>query len=263
MKKFGILGVGKMGGSILQGMNDSSYSKDDILLCVRNKEQKENLEKEGYTVTSDISFFFQEVEIIVLCIKPQGFDEVMKVASSYSYDSKCVVSIAAGITLSYLEKYFKGASLIRAMPSTPCLIKQGVTTIAFKEDNKYVKEVKNLFSTIGKTYLVSEKELDDMIPLNGSLPAYLFFFAKSLIECAVNEYHIPYEEAKEICGESIISSCKLMMDSSSSLDTLINNVCSKGGTTIAGLNHLINNNVDESIKKCYKACVERGKELAK
>ena len=54
-----------------------------------------------------------------------------------------------------------------------------------------------------------------------------------------------------------------MMNSPSSLDTLINNVCSKGGTTIAGLNHLINNNVDESIKKCYKACVERGKELAK
>ena len=42
MKKYGILGVGKMGGSILQGMNDSSYSKDDILLCVRNKEQKDN-----------------------------------------------------------------------------------------------------------------------------------------------------------------------------------------------------------------------------
>ena len=121
-----------------------------------SKEKKANLEKEGYPVTSDISFFFQAVEIIILCIKPQGFDEVMKVASSYSYDSKCVVSIAAGITLSYLEKYFKGASLIRAMPSTPCLIKQGVTTIAFKEDNKFDKVYIKQFVVARQPTIASE-----------------------------------------------------------------------------------------------------------
>ncbi|MGN1294817.1 MAG: pyrroline-5-carboxylate reductase [Bacilli bacterium] len=264
MKKYGILGVGKMGSAILQGMMDSSnYSKNDILLCVRNSQQKEELESENYHVTSDISSFFNEVEIIILCIKPQGFDDVMKIASLYSYSNRCVVSIAAGITLSYLEKYFKDASLIRAMPSTPSLIKQGVTTIAYKKESKYIQEVESLFAMIGKTYRVSEEELDNMIPLNGSMPAYLFYFAKSFIECAVNEYHIPYEKAKEICGEAIISSCKLMLNSSSSLDTLISNVCSKGGTTIAGLDHLIKDKVDESLSKCYIACVKRGKELAK
>ena len=264
MKKYGILGVGKMGSAIIQGMIDSSsYHKEDILLCVRNNKQKESLEKEGWCVTTSYSSFFEETEILILCMKPQTFDEMMNSASSYTYTNRCVVSIAAGITLSYLEKYFKGASIIRVMPSTPSIIKQGVTTIAFKEENRYVHEIKDVFSTLGKTYLVKEDELDNMIPLNGSMPAYLFYFAKAFIECAVSKYHIPYEKAKEICGESIISSCSLMMNSSSSLDTLISNVCSKGGTTIEGLNQLIDNKVDEALKKCYKACVERGKELQK
>ena len=66
-----------------------------------------------------------------------------------------------------------------------------------------------------------------------------------------------------LATSAIIGSTKLFIQSEDDIDTLINNVCSKGGTTIAGLNKLYDNNFKEAIKECYDACVERSKELAK
>ena len=104
--------------------------------------------------------------------------------------------------------------------------------------------------------------MDATLPLNGSMPAYLYLFAKSFIDIAVKN-GVDYETAKKLTAESIISSSKMILSSPDSIDTLINNVCSKGGTTIAGLYELYDNNFKEAVEKCYDACYRRSIELAK
>ena len=110
--------------------------------------------------------------------------------------------------------------------------------------------------------MITEDLMDASLPLNGSMPAYLYFFAKCFIEMGAKN-GIDYETAKNLTAESIIASARMIVESPDSIDTLINNVCSKGGTTIAGLYELYDNNFEEAIKKCYDACVNRSIELSK
>jgi pyrroline-5-carboxylate reductase len=94
------------------------------------------------------------------------------------------------------------------------------------------------------------------------MPAYLYLFAKAFIEDAIAN-GIDFETAKKLAVESIKSSCDMILESKDSIDTLITNVCSKGGTTIAGLNVLKENGFEDTISKCARACANRSKELSK
>ena len=106
--------------------------------------------------------------------------------------------------------------------------------------------------------------MDATLPLNGSMPAYLYLFAKTFIEAGVKN-GISYDISKELTARSIIASAKMILDSEDSIDTLINNVCSKGGTTIQGLYELYNKDNDfiKAIERCYEECMKRSIELSK
>ncbi|MBQ3253258.1 MAG: pyrroline-5-carboxylate reductase [Acholeplasmatales bacterium] len=263
MYKLGILGVGKMGGSILNGiLNASLYDKKDILLCDTYLPTLEKYSELGFNTTSIVDDVLTNSEIILLSIKPQSFEEALVNAKSYSYKNRCILTIAAGISIEYLTKYFTDATIIRAMPNTPAQINKGVVTICSNSKNHFFNECKKIFESIGKCYEIDESQMDYTIPLNGSMPAYLYAFAKEFIASAVNK-GIDYETAKMLTVESIISSANMILDSTDPIDTLITNVCSKGGTTIAGLDKMYENNFDKAIDDCYNACARRSMELNK
>lgn len=262
--KIGILGVGKMGTAILNGIVASKlYKKEDILLCVKSKEQQYSLASNGFNVTLSCEDLFNNCKIILLAIKPQSFAETLKNSQNFNFENKCILSIAAGISLQKIQNYFKNAYVVRAMPNTPAQINKAVTTIcANNTSNIYFKKCVEIFNSIGFCFEIKEEQMDYTLPLNGSMPAYLYLFALSFIEESI-KHGINEETAKNLTLQSIISSANMILDSNENIQTLIDNVCSKGGTTIAGLNKLKENNFEQAIKDCYNACAERSKELNK
>ena len=263
MYKFAIIGLGKMGSSILEGIISSGiYKKDEILLCLHSEKKVIEYEELGYNTTLNVEDAFMDSEIILLSVKPQVFPEACINAKKYDFKSKCIISIMAGIKIETLTEYFMNASIFRTMPNTPALIKSGVTTVSTNVENKYEDTVLEIFNSIGSAYMISEDLMDQSLPLNGSMPAYLYLFAKIFIEMGAKS-GIDYETSKNLTAESIIASANMILQSDESIDTLINNVCSKGGTTIAGLYELYDNHFEEAIKKCYEACVNRSIELSK
>ena len=263
MYKFGILGVGKMGSSILKGIISSGvYKKEEILLNLYSEAEINEYGKD-FNYVSDPKKLFESAELILLSVKPQIFPEIMEIANQLDFTGKGIMSIAAGITIGYIEKHFKGAKIVRVMPNTPALIKKAVATVCSNDTTStYYKKVFEILSSIGVAYPVDESMMDASLALNGSMPAYLELFAKAFIDKAVAD-GIDYETAKKLTCESIISSAALILNSDESIDQLIKNVCSKGGTTIAGLDKLYEHNFEEAIYDCSEACKNRSKELSK
>ena len=262
--EIGIIGVGKMGGTILNGIVSSKlYKKEDILLCVKKQEQQESLNSAGFTTTLSCEDVFKNCKIILLAIKPQNFGEALKSSANYNFKDKCVLSIAAGVGIKTIQGYFKNALVVRAMPNTPAQINKAVTTICSNNTiHPYFKECVNIFNSIGCCFEINEEQMDYTLPLNGSMPAYLYLFALSFIEESI-KHGIDEKTAKNLTVQSIISSAQMILNSVEPIQTLIDNVCSKGGTTIAGLNKLKENNFENIIASCYNACAERSKELNK
>ena len=261
MYKLGILGVGKMGSAILDGIvNSNLYDPCEILLSFRTIESSDIYKNKGFNVTINPMDLFNNANIILLAIKPQMFESVLIDSEKLDYTNKCVISIAAGIDINYLENKFPNATVVRAMPNTPSLINYGVTTVCKNKDNDLFIESIKILESIGKVYEINECEMNRTVPLNGSMPAYLFSFAKEFIKNAV-DCGIDENLAKKLCVDSIIASAKLIEASNDSLDTLVSNVCSRGGVTIAGLNKLYDNGFDLSIEECYSACIRLADEL--
>ena len=265
MYKFGILGVGKMGGAILSGiLNAKVFKKEEILLNLYTDDEVNYYSKElGFNYTRSPKELFLNSEMILLSIKPQVFPENMEIAKELDFSGKGVISIAAGITISYIKKNFKNADIIRVMPNTPALINKAVATVASENrDSKYYKKAIEILNSIGVCYPVNEDKMDASLALNGSMPAYLELFAKAFIDKAVED-GIDYEIAKKLTCESIISSASLILQSDEAIEQLIKNVCSKGGTTLAGLDKLYEYKFEEAIYECSEACKNRSKELSK
>ena len=262
--EIGILGVGNMGSAILNGIIKSKlYKKEDILLYIHNQDKLNKYQELGYNVTNDVNDLFKDTKIIILAIKPQMFEEVLKDSHKYDFKNRCIITIAAGLTIKYVSKFFKNGYVVRCMPNTPAKISKGVTTVCANDTtNPFFKTTLDIFNSIGVAIEISENKMDESLPLNGSMPAYLFYFAKCFIDKAEKE-GIDYEVAKNLCLETIKSSAELVLESNDNIDTLIDNVCSKGGTTIAGLEKLYDNGFDMAIDACSEACTKRSKELCK
>ena len=263
MYKFGILGVGKMGSSILNGILEAKlYNKKDILLNLHTEDEVKYYGNElGFNYVNNPKELFNSCEIILLSIKPQVFPEVEEIIKNIDFKNKGIISICAGITLDYLHSLFNGANIVRIMPNTPALIKKAVATICSKNKNTECYDIAfKIFNSIGKCYEIDESLMDATIPLNGSMPAYLELFAKAFIDKAVKD-NVPYDVAKKLVCESIISSANLILSSDETIEQLIKNVCSKGGTTLAGLDRLYDYKFEEAIYECSEACKNRSKEL--
>lgn len=260
MYQFGFLGLGKMGYSVLKGvLSKGLYDKSELAFYAPSEATQQKGKALGLALAEGERDLFESCKIVLLAVKPQKYEGAFAKLDGLDFSGKTIISLAPGKSIAYLKSIFKGARVARAMPNTPALIGRAVTTIA--SDDESIGDVTRIFASIGAYAVVEEKQIDEAIPMNGSMPAYLLEFAKTFIECGVAN-GFKEEDAKNLVLHSIIGSCELALQSEDSLDTLINNVCSKGGSTIAGLNQLRDNGFNESIQKCFAACVKRSKELA-
>ena len=263
LKKYqlGILGVGKMGSAILNGVIAKGFYKtEEVAIYTLEDETKAKYHALGVNLVKDEIELFQNCQTLILAIKPQIYESVLEKITDLDFTNQVIISIAPGKTIAYLSKYFPHAQIIRAMPNTPALIGEATITVAFNERTKNVEQALQIFEAIGDYYILEEEQIDDAIPLNGSMPAYVLKFVESFISCGI-KYGLDPDVSKALALKAIIGSCRLALNSQQDISTLIQNVCSKGGTTIKGLDELNRGPFDEAIANCYKECVKRSKEL--
>ena len=259
--QLGILGLGKMGSSILSGIIKSKiYQKEEVLLFDVNDELKKKYSDLGYKFSDSEQALIDNVEMLILAIKPQMF----KVLNNLKINNDLVViSIAAGKTIKDLEEIFGKQQFIRVMPNTPSLISYGATAIT--KSNNVLEETfnkaKNIFESIGVVEEIDESLMNEIIPVNGSMPAFLYYFVEAYIDDATS-CGIPYESAKRLACEAVIGSAKMILETGKPIEELINDVCSPGGATLEGLRVLKENNFQEIIKESNKACIKRAYELS-
>ena len=259
--KIGFIGCGKMGNSILSGIENKIFDKSDILVCEKSLDAIKMLEKKGITVV-DIEKI-ATADVILLAIKPQDFKEVLG-AISGKVDGKLIISIAAGIKISTILSILGGVKVARVMPNTAALIGESSSVVSFSHliTNEDKTLVLKILETIGKVVEITEDKMDDIIPIGGSFTAYQYYFYKGFLESSIKR-GIDEETAKKVLIQAIIGSAKMIESQNKSIDDLIKDVCSKGGTTLAGLKEFEDNDLLKIIDDCAISCANRSKELGK
>lgn len=204
-------------------------------------------------------------DILLLCVKPIDIPQILSKIPSANQDpaNLLVISVAAGVTLSNMEKASKGkARLIRAMPNTPALVGEGAAAFAlgFKATESDSDFAKKLLSSIGIVYEVKESLLDAVTGVSGSGPAYVYTFIEALADGGLFE-GLPRDKALALATQTVLGAAKMISESGEHPAILRDRVTSPGGTTIAGLAALEEGAFRSTTIKAVKAAAARAREL--
>ncbi len=259
--KIGIIGGGNMGGAIIAGI----CKQYNVSVCEQDCKRVQSLKKKFKVAAGDLKTVAQRSEVIILAVKPQGFDAVLKELQPHLTQGQLVVSIAAGITCRYIEKRLgAGTRVVRTMPNLPAQVGEGITAICSGKDatGKDLVLAQLIFSCVGVTVVVDEKYINAITAASGSGPAYVFLFIEALTK-AVRSLGFDEVMAKALVRQTIKGSLDLLDGQNEDAAVLRARVTSKGGTTQAAMDVFKENNFEKIFKTALDAAKKRAKELSK
>lgn len=275
-QKIGIIGFGNMGSAIAYQL------KDDYQIFVFDNEKSKTKDIAIISVAEDIIKLINNVDIVILAVKPQDFDSLLGEIKDRIKD-KLVISIAAGISTEHIEKILGPVRAVRVMPNMPAKIGEGVSCLSkgrFAALND-LDFSENLFDYLGETIIIEEKMMDPATAVSGSGPGYFFdliqaknintnnfdqvknfvhdFFVPSLAQAA-QSVGFSAEEARFLAVATGNGCIGLLKKTSLFPSDLVKQISSKGGTTEAGILALHNGG---SLDDAVKAALQRAKELSR
>jgi len=237
--KIGFVGCGNMAGAMLSGILDAgSYQATDIIGAdIYAPSREATKEKYGITVTADNNEVVKQADVVILSIKPQFCEDVIREIKNEVKEGQLFITIIPGKTLSWLEDVFgQKVKIIRTMPNMPAIVKEGMTGVC---SNAYVTEEDmqkaiDILSGCGLVEVVSEKLLEVVTGVSGSSPAYVFMFIEAMADAAVAG-GMPRDKAYTFAAQAVMGSAKLLLESGKHPGELKDMVCSPGGTTIGAV----------------------------
>lgn len=266
MSMVGFIGAGNMATAIIKGLIANNVKRNnDINVYDIDELKLQDIGKSGVNTVKNTKELINTSDIIVLAIKPQVYGYVLEEISEFTNENKVFVSIAAGISTEYVKKILKkDCTVVRVMPNTPLLLGKGSTAMCKPNniDEETFKTIYNMFALSGTVEIIPESQMNTIIAVNGSSPAYIYLFAKAMVDYA-QENGIDADVALNLTCAAFEGSAEMLRKSGDTPDVLIKKVSSPGGTTLKALESLDNDDFYNSIKRAMDCCTKRANELGK
>jgi len=265
-EKLGFIGIGNMGEALLRGIVNSHLVSPECIYASDVNAKKLGILKEelGINAVNDNLGLIDNCDIILLALKPDVIKNVLsQVAESFCQPKWCI-SIAAGIGTSFIEGFLPdGVSVVRVMPNTPAMVREGMAAICPGKhaNDEHLSKTKQLFEAVGKAVIIQEKLMDAVTALSGSGPAFIFLLIETLADAGV-QLGLSRDDASLMATQTVLGSSKMLLETQEHPAILRNRVTSPGGTTAAGLFELERNGFRAAIIEAIIAAAERSMKLS-
>jgi pyrroline-5-carboxylate reductase len=264
-KPLGIIGGGNMGEALIAGVLQSGLLSPEEIRFFEPRIDRRDYLRDKYRVASARSNqdLVTHCPIAILAVKPQSVPEVLPEISRCLKKDHLLISICAGVPLALLQSFCPiPVRMVRAMPNTPALIQKGATALApspqAKEEDIAAAEA--IFQAVGITAIVKEPLMDAVTGLSGSGPAFVFAMIEALAAGGVKE-GLSQEAALALTTQTVLGAAHLIQATGKHPATLRDQVCTPGGTTIAGLYAMEEGGFRLALMNAVIAATRRSKEL--
>ncbi len=267
-KKIGFIGGGNMASSLMSGLIASGHPADQLWASDINADTLSQLaETLNINTSGNNDDILNEVDVVVLAVKPQVLAEVAKKAAALVQQRKVlIVSIAAGINQNSLSQWLgEDTAIVRCMPNTPALVLTGAT--ALHANSKVNARQRNLAETILRSvgialWVDNESELDAVTAVSGSGPAYYFLLMEAMEKTAL-ELGLSAETARLLVQQTALGAAKIALESLESPEQLRKRVTSPNGTTHQAIETFNQGGFSELVSKALHAARDRSIEMSK
>ena len=231
MEKVGIIGAGKIGGSLLLRLAESGGF--DLGVSDIHPEQLRVFEDVGVRTTSSNRELDGWSDLVIVAVKPWDVAHVMQEMSpAFEGTGKAVTSVAAGVSIARIsENLPEGTAVLRVMPNVCASVGLGSAVVTANEAGRAALPiVMDIFRHVGDVLELPERLFDAATALHGSGPAYVALFADALIQAGVRE-GIPRDVARRLVVGTIGGTAVLLKERSA--HQVRDEVMTPGGTTAA------------------------------
>jgi pyrroline-5-carboxylate reductase len=263
-KKLGFIGVGNMGEALVKGLIASkAAAPSQIIVSARRPERVRELVKLYGVRSASNAEVARESDVLVLAVKPQILDTVLRGIAQELARDRLLISVAAGVPIAAIERRLQPPMrIVRAMPNTPATVGAGATAIALGEHatDADLATAKTIFDSVGLTVVLDEVQLDAVTGLSGSGPAYIFLIIEALADAGV-KVGLSRRSALQLAAQTVFGSAKLLLESGQHPGLLKDGVTSPGGTAIAGLHTLEAGGLRNVLMTAVEVATRRSREL--
>jgi len=262
----GFIGGGNMARSLIGGLLARGLLPNQVIVSDPLASQREALASQLHVRTTESNAVAaRAAQVLILAVKPQDLRTVAtQLAAAITDHRPLVISVAAGIRATDLQRWLGGVPVVRCMPNTPALHGCGVTGLFATHDVTASGRTlaAEILGAVGPALWVArEQDMDVVTAVSGSGPAY-FFLLIEMLEAAGVDLGLSVEVAHRLAVENAYGAGQMARAAPESAATLRERVTSKGGTTEAALKQLEAANVRAIFAAAIDAAAKRSAEMA-
>lgn len=263
--RIAFIGAGNMAASLIGGLLAQGIPASHIRASDPGAEQRTKIAAEhGIALFADNAEAILNADVIVLATKPQVLKDVCLALAPSLQDGQLLLSIAAGISCASLGNWLGARPIVRCMPNTPALLRQGVSGLYA---NAHVSPTQRalaeqLLSAVGiALWLENEQQIDAVTAVSGSGPAYFFLLIEAM-SAAGEQLGLPKAIAAQLTLQTALGAAHMAVASDVDAAELRRRVTSPNGTTEAAINTFQAGGFAELVEQALSAAAKRSAELA-
>ena len=262
----GVIGLGRMAQALVFPLIEAGLlDRQRLLAVVASEASAERLRHSHQLAVSTDPLQAWQAPVVLLAVKPQQLEGVAAAlaAAEAPTSPRLLISVLAGVTLARLQRLFPNCLMVRAVPNTPCLVRAGLTGLAWGEglSAAHKEWVQQLFARVGEVLELPEPQLDGFLALTSSGPAFVALVAEAMADGAVAA-GLPRSLAQHLAHRTLAGTAALLHERELHPGQLKDMVTSPAGTTIAGLRHLERAGLRSALIEAVVAAADRSRELA-
>jgi len=263
--RIAFIGAGNMAASLIGGLRAKGLDATQIRASDPGAETRARVNAEhGIEVFADNVEAIQGADVVVLAVKPQAMKAVCEAVRPSLKPNQLVVSIAAGITCASMNNWLGDQPIVRCMPNTPALLRQGVSGLfaTGQVTAEQREQAQELLSAVGiALWLNEEQQLDAVTAVSGSGPAYFFLLIEAMTAAGV-KLGLPAEIAAQLTLQTALGAAHMAVASDVDAAELRRRVTSPAGTTEAAIKSFQAGGFEALVEQALGAAAHRSAEMA-
>ncbi|MDA3894202.1 MAG: pyrroline-5-carboxylate reductase [Salinivirgaceae bacterium] len=236
--KIAIIGTGNLGLSIVEGLL-TKIDGSQITATDRSTKRIDFLKDKGVTVSTDNIAAIKNSDIIIFALKPYVILTVIDELKEYFTEKHVVVSVAAGVAITDLEKHAAPfVNIFRVMPNVAASVAQSASCISRNmASDAALNKVAECFDLIGSTIIVREDLMESATILSGCGPAFVLRFIRAMVQAGI-QIGFSSEMATQIANQTVKGAAEILLANGNHPEAEIDKVTTPKGVTITGLNEM-------------------------
>lgn len=236
--KIAVIGTGNLGLSIVKGLLNR-IDGSQITATDRNIKNLGFLKEKGVTITTDNILAIQNSDIIMLAVKPYVVLHLIDELKPHFTDKHVVVSLAAGVSLTEIEKHAAPfTNIVRVMPNVAASVNEAASCLSKnKATDQAVEKVMECFNLVGNCMQINEELMESATILVGCGPAFVLRFIRAMSQAGI-QIGFDSKTSTDIATQIVKGAAEILISSGNHPEAEIDKVTTPKGVTITGLNEM-------------------------